>query len=508
MLSGNSALLLPLLAVVCLSGPPANALSAAGVFGNHAVLQQGVRVPVWGTARGGAEVKISFAGQTQTVTANNEGTWIAWLRAMKASREGRPLKIRSADLTIQFENVVVGEVWLASGQSNMQWTLKACASRLAEVKTVMEEPTDLGIRMLRVDAPDSPQVRSLDPNKIRWQIDSPASRPSQSAVAFYFARKLARELSVPIGIIESSWGGKPIEGFIPLSAFARNAALRPVASLAAANKLEELQSIKGGVIIRNTAGMPGRIFNGRLAPVAPYAVAGSIWYQGESNAGKGEDPRNYRHKMDALVAGWRHAFQQPGMPFYSVQLPAYRDEAFGWTRLREEQRLSLAIQNSGMAVTIDLRDPDIHPANKVDVGERLALWPLARQYGKDLVPSGPLFKEARITGSTVRVSFHHLGGGLMIARKEGLSPPLETPATDLSEFELAGMDAVWHAARAEIESEEVVVTSPSVPRPVAVRYACSGAPRNPNLYNRAGLPASPFCSRLDFLPWAPPRSGK
>ncbi len=505
---GKSSYGLLLLALFCLPSVPASALSVAGVFGNHAVLQQGVRVPVWGTAKEGSRVQVSFASQQLTTTADAEGQWMTWLGSMGASSKGRKLTIQSVNQRLEFENVVVGEVWLASGQSNMQWPLKSCASRLKEVKIAMEDKTNLGIRMLRVGAPDSPQFRPLDRNRLRWQIDSPASRPSQSAVAFFFARNLARELKVPIGIIESSWGGKPIEGFIPLKAFSRHAALQPIVALAASDRLEELKRIKGGVIIRNTAGMPGRIFNSRLAPVAPFAVAGAIWYQGESNAGTGEDPRNYRIKMEALITGWRQAFMQPGMPFYSVQLPAYREDAFGWPRLREEQRLSLTIPYSGMAVTIDLQDTDIHPANKIDVGERLARWPLARQYGQELIPSGPLYKEARITGSTVRVSFHHLGGGLMIARKDGLGPPRETPATDLAEFELAGSDGVWHAAAAEIESEEVVVTSPAVSSPVAVRYACGGAPNHPNLYNRAGLPASPFCSNLEFLPWAPPAAAK
>ena len=482
------------------------ALNVAAVYGDHAVLQRGVEVPIWGTAPAGTMVTIEFAGQRRTAKADNQGEWTASLSAMKASEMGRPLTIRSAQNSLTFKNVLVGEVWLASGQSNMQFPMKSCARRLQAVQAAMEkEYSRQHIRLLRIGPPDSPHFRKLAREEASWKVDSPASRADYSAVAFFFARKLARDLEVPVGVIESSWGGKPIEGFIPEEEFSYHAALKPIADLARKNKLDDLRQLEGGVIIRNTAGMPGRIFNSRIAPVAPYPVAGAIWYQGESNAGKDEDPRNYRIKMEALVRGWRKAFRSPRMPFYFVQLPAYRDEAFGWVRLREEQRLSLSVPHTGMAVTIDLRDPDIHPANKIDVGERLALWPLARQYGKkDTVCAGPLFKSARIEGATIRVNFDHLGGGLMVARKEGLNPAKEIPATSLQHFEIAGADGVWHSASAEIESDEVVIRSASVTLPVAVRYACRGAPANPNLYNRAGLPASPFCSHLPFLPWGLP----
>lgn len=476
-----------------------------GVFSDHAVLQQGVPVPVWGKAAPGAEVTVRFAGQAKVAKTSKAGAWMLHLDALQATSLGSLLEVSEGEKTIGFEDVVVGEVWLASGQSNMQFSLGACARRLEEVKKVMNDPTSLGVRMLRVGCRDAERPQAdLDRKSHHWKIDSPSVRSGQSAAAFFFARRLHEELKVPIGIIESSWGGKPIEGFIPRPEFERFPSLKPILRLADENKLEELKALEGGVWVRNTAGLPGRIFNSRLAPVAPYAVRGAIWYQAESNAGTAEDPRNYRHKMRALIEGWRRAWKQPAMPFYFVQLPGFRDEMHGWTRVREEQRLSLEIPHTGMAVAIDLRDTDIHPANKIDVGERLARWPLALHYGKKVVPSGPLFKSAEIKGSIVRVRFTHLGGGLMIARKEGLTPPKETPAIELQHFELADQSGHWHPAQAEIASGEVVVHSEAVPKPTAVRYACSGAPRNANLYNRAGLPAAPFCSRLDLLPWVSP----
>ena len=483
--------------------PGKAALTVAAVFGDNAVLQREAELPVWGSAPAGTEVHIEFAGQFRIATADTDGKWIARLEAMPASSEGRPLHIRSSQGRITFKNIVVGEVWLASGQSNMQFPMSACARRMKTIAATLQEQPDPNIRFLRISCPDSPSLREIKRHEIAWNVDSQSTRPGYSAAAFFFARKVANHLGVPVGVIESSWGGKPIEGFIPSEEFETSEALRPIAELVRNNKLEEVGTLEGGVIIRNTAGMPGRIFNSRVAPVAPYAVAGAIWYQGESNAGKGEDPRNYRFKMQALVTGWRKAFRNPKLPFYFVQLPSYRDDALGWIRLREEQRLSLSLPQTGMAVTIDLYDTDIHPANKIDVGERLALWPLSQQYGhSQRACGGPLFKSAKVEGETMRIQFDFLGGGLMVATKEGAGPVTETPATDLQHFEIAGADAVWHPATAEIESEEVVVQSPSVSQPVAVRYACHGAPRNPNLYNRAGLPASPFCSDLAFLPWA------
>jgi len=184
-----------------------------------------------------------------------------------------------------------------------------------------------------------------------------------------------------------------------------------------------------------------------------------------------------------------------------VQLPAYRDSAHGWIRLREEQRLSLEVPHTGMAVTIDLRDDDIHPANKVDVGDRLARWALAKCYKQTLPFSGPLFKSATIEGKEIKVAFSHVGSGLMVARKEGLDQPIESESHVLAHFELADDSGKWFAAKARIVGDAVLVYSESVLKPVAVRYACQGAPANANLYNRSGLPASPFCSKLELLPW-------
>lgn len=476
-------------------------LRLADSFTDNAVLQQGVEVPVWGTATAGKNVSVRFAGQTKTVQAQGDGSWSLELSPLRAEAIGATMIVESGNDQLELHNLLVGEVWYASGQSNMQMTLGACARKIAAFRDVVEAaPTD-GIRWLRIDEPDSPNSLPHRQKATPWQLDHPTNREKQSAAAYFFAHEIHDALDVPIGIIEGSWGGKPIEGFIPRSQFTEQEQLRPVLSLAEQDRLEELASLNGGVIIRNTAGMPGRIFNARVATVAPYGIRGFLWYQGESNAGRGEDPRNYRFKMRALVNGWREAWGRPELPFYFVQLPAFKEEALGWVRLREEQRLSLDIEHSGMAVTIDLRDSDIHPANKLDVGKRLANLALAKTYRNSVLPSGPLYRSATVVGDAIRVEFGHADAGLMVARKEGLAAPKPTPQVAPAHFELADEDGGWHPAQATISGSSVVVRSADVIKPRAVRYACSGAPENANLYNLAGLPASPFCSELGLLPW-------
>lgn len=475
-------------------------LQIARIFSDHAVLQQGVQIPIWGQAEPGARVTVAFAGQSKATTAGDDGAWSLELAALQTHSTGNRMTVTSGGSKLEIRDLLVGEVWYASGQSNMQMTLAACAKRLEVVGEVVAASNSRLIRTVRIDNPDTEHELDELPAAVAWQIDTAENRRGQSAAAFFFARELHDALDVPIGIIESSWGGKPIEGFIPRQEFENRGKLKPILDLADAGDFEKLKQIEGGVIIRNTAGRPGRIFHSRIAPIAPYAVKGFIWYQGESNAGTGEDPRNYRHKMEALVAGWRLAWKRPELPFYFVQLPAFDKKASGWIQLREEQRLSLDIPNTGMAVTIDLRDSDIHPSNKIDVGKRLALWALAESYGKPVPFSGPLFRSANVKGNLVTVSFDHAGDGLVIARKEGIDAPVVSNETPLAHFELSDEAGKWHAAEAHIRGSTVEVHCPSIAKPIAVRYAWQAAPENANLYNSAGLPASPFYSNSDLRP--------
>ena len=494
---------LPMLLIAALlpSLLTAEELRIADVFTDNAVLQQGVQLPVWGTTTANTDVTIQFAGQSRTVNAAADGIWEVQLSPMQASNTGETMTVTSGQSVREFHNLLIGEVWYASGQSNMQMTLAACGRKIPALAEMIGAAPTNTIRWLRIDEADSAEPLTQRQKSGAWQLDNPSNRARLSAVAYLFAHTLHEQLEVPVGIIEGSWGGKPIEGFIPISQFEQRDKLRPILSLAEENKLDELAKLKGGAIIRNTAGMPGRIFNARVSPVAPFGIRGFIWYQGESNAGRGEDPRNYRIKMRALINGWRETWEQPELPFYFVQLPAFNDEAKGWIRLREEQRLSLGIPHTGMAVTIDLRDSDIHPSNKIDVAKRLANWALAKTYEKKIPASGPLFRSATVKGDTIRIDFEHADSGLIVAQKQGIAPPEATPDIALAHFELADKAGNWHPAQATIDGSKVVVQSSHVLQPRAVRYACSGNPSNANLYNQAGLPASPFCSELKLLGW-------
>ncbi|MFP6904699.1 MAG: sialate O-acetylesterase [Verrucomicrobiota bacterium] len=477
-------------------------LQLAGIFSDHAVLQRDTALPVWGKAAPGARVSVSFAGQKASTIAESTGSWRVTLDPLAANSEHQSLRVQSGGEGLTVNGIQVGEVWLASGQSNMDMNLQGCARRHSFFKGLVTDPQPGMLRMLKIRTPDTEQP--LEDLRTTWVPDTAETRGSFSAAAYFFAKRLAEELKLPIGIIDTAWGGKPIEGFIPRPSFDRHKTLRTILKLADADQLEALKQLEGGVIIRNTAGMPGRIFNGRMAPIAPYALRGFIWYQGESNAGRGEDPRDYRYKQQAMIHGWRKAWNRAKAPFYYVQLPAYKDESWGWIRLREEQRLALALDaHTGMAVTIDLRDTDIHPSNKLDVGHRLARWPLAQVYGRSIAVSGPLFKEASIEGNAIRVYFSHLAGGLITAAKTGLEPAKETPGAVPGGFEIADEAGAWHPAEAVIEAggETIRVTCAEVNKPVAVRYASEGDPERANLYNAASLPASPFCSALKFLPW-------
>jgi sialate O-acetylesterase len=242
---------------------------------------------------------------------------------------------------------------------------------------------------------------------------------------------------------------------------------------------------------------PTQLHHAMIHPFIPYALRGVLWYQGESN---GFDGRSYGHKLRALIHGWRAAWRQGNFPFYIVQLANYRkiepkadSPEKDWTKVREAQLQALSLTNTGLAVTIDIGDSgDVHPKNKQDVGKRLALWALAGPYGKDLEPSGPIYKNSRVEGNKIRISFDHAKDGLLVGTKVGLDPVKPDPAANVKWIAVAGEDRVFKSAHAVIEGGELVVSSPEVPAPVAVRYAFIQDPEGANLYNKEGLPASPF----------------
>ncbi|QEG38391.1 hypothetical protein UC8_03480 [Roseimaritima ulvae] len=486
------------LLVAWLGGQAAAAeLRLAGIFGDSVVLQRDQPLTIWGWASGDQAVSVQFAGQTVNATSDAEGGWQAVLSPLPANQQGQTLTVRSGDETVVLENVVVGDVWHASGQSNMAMTVAAVARRLEAAKQHVATADLPNIRFRRVQGDAARQPLKDVPQGSGWTVCSSQTVAGFSAAAFYFARELHSQVNVPIGIIDTSRGGTPIEPFIPAEAFQSHPTLKREWTLGQHDDLQGIWDLPGGVRARDANWLPARLFHSRLAPLAKFSVRGTIWYQGESNCGVGEDPRDYQHKMRALITGWRSAFGNEAMPFYFVQLPG-SGAGPAWPYLREQQRLSLGLPHTGMVVTIDLLDKDIHPPNKVDVGRRLARWALADSYGRDIVASGPVFERAEFSGATATVHFSRCDEGLMLAGKQGLAEPKPTPDAELSHFEVADADGNWHAAKANIDGQTVNVTCGAVDRIVAVRYGYAINPQHCHLANVQGLPASPFCSDADL----------
>jgi len=444
-------------------------LKLPAMFTDGAVLQQGEAVPVWGWADANADVKVTFAGQTKSAKAGPDGKWSLKLDELKVQKTGGELTVNSGGESLTVKDVLVGEVWFCSGQSNMEWRVRQA------IQPEQVKPDELTtIRHIKV-----PHVRAQKPAddfQGEWTVCNSDTVGNFTAVGFYFAYHLQKELDRPIGLIGCNWGGTRIEPWTPPEGF---------------EKVEELDA----KTLKDTSTM----FNGMVKAVQPYAISGAIWYQGESNGNEGE---SYYHKMRALIAGWRATWNQGDFPFYFVQLANFRNPnpdpagGGGYAKLRDAQLQTMKkIPNTGMAVIIDIGEAkDIHPKNKFDVGRRLALWALANDYGKkDLVYSGPIFKSQKVQGDEIHLSFDHVGSGLMAARKEGpRSIEAPKPVDKLEGFAIAGADQKWVWADAKIAGDKVVVSSPEVKNPVAVRYAFAMNPDKANLYNKEGLPASPF----------------
>lgn len=495
----------------------------SNLFSDNMVLQRDIPVPVWGTADAGEKVAVKIGGTEAAAVADANGKWLVKLTPMKVNSTPQEMIVRGKN-TLTMKNILVGDVWMCSGQSNMEWPLSASSP-----KEDLESVNYPNLRRIKLDR----RTSATPVNEVtrKWEICTPRNAGGFTAVGFYFARKIQKETGVPVGLIDNNWGGTRIEAWTAPCGFASEPALSSVSDRIKksdqayreqlAKSLEPLE--KWIAEVRKSAAdphagipadppiptnpnsnqdFPSTIYNGQICPIIPFAIKGAIWYQGEAN---GRDSvEEYQAKMRALIGGWRKEWKQGDFPFYFVQLPSYQptdspmgDEGWLWSRIRMAQLKSLEIPNTGMAVAIDLADADnpgsIHPKNKLDVGERLALWALARDYGKkDLVYSGPLYKSMKIETGKIRIEFESTGSGLIVGKKAGLNPVVEEKGEKLKRFAIAGEDKKWVWANAVIDGNTVVVSSPDVPQPVAVRYAYSMNPTGCNLYNKEGLPASPF----------------
>lgn len=480
------------------------------VFGDHMVLQRDMNVPVWGWAAPGETVTVEFFGQSVSAKADTDGKWRLRLGPLQASAEGREFKV-SASNRIVLKDVVVGEVWLCGGQSNMESELNWCCP---------EDGRTADIPLFRIVKADHTLAsKPMEDVKTRpWMRCEPERALAICGTGFYFARKLTQELKIPVGLLDTSWGGANITFWIPGDSYRTLPALREQfdKETAVAHQLTRdhirqmeqwLQEARESLATKDLICprppfMPerrefGHMYNGMVHPFAPYAIRGILWYQGEYNA---QDGDYYVDEMRGLIDGWRKAWGQGPIPCYFVQLPNLDKPTDnpaggdGWAMMRAVQKKAMdAIPNTGMIVTIDIGEADdIHPRNKFDVGERLARWALARDYGRKIAFSSPFYKAMKIEGNRIRVFFEPDGCGLMIGRKDGRNPAVEDQEGKLKRFAIAGEDKQWHWADAVIDGTTVLVSNPAVPKPVAVRYAYSMNPEGCNLYNREGLPASPF----------------
>jgi sialate O-acetylesterase len=478
------------------------------ILASHMVLQRGEPVHIWGWARPSEKVQVIFRDETQSATADPVGRWEVYLSPKAA---GGPY-----DLTVQGDNkivlddVLVGDLWIASGQSNMEMPLQGFnpGTQIKDAAKEISQADHPDIRIVRLAKQTS--VYPVDDAKLAagWSRCTPETAKTFSAVAYFFARDLEASQKVPIGIVDTSWAATPVEAWTSMPAFGANANLMPVlahfgelmktraadlraidlekandASLKAAGK----PLPKGSLHLNFEISAPSGIFNAMIAPLTPLRIKGVIWYQGESNSQTVAQAGLYEQGLTTLIADWRSDWKQGNFPFLFTQLSAWgAGSPNPWCITREAQRRTLAITNTAMAVTIDIGEPQqIHPPNKQAVGARLDLAAEALAYGDRIEFSGPLFREAFPQGAAMTVLFDHAGN-------------LKAAKTPLEGFEVAGADRKYYPASAKIEGDAVEVRSDKVASPVYVRYAWAGFPKA-DLYNGDDLPASPFTSDPNYF---------
>lgn len=474
-------------------------VTLSSVISDNMVLQQQMPVRIFGKADAGEKVTVSMQGQTQSTTAGPEGKWAVMLKPLKA---GGPYTLKvSGKNEIDLKNVLVGEVWVCSGQSNMEFALRGAF----EADKAIANSANPNIRIFLVNKARSDTPR--DDVKAAWKECGPDTVGPTSAVAYYFARDLQKERNVPIGLIETYWGGTPAESWTREEILNSNSTLKPIVDdypAARARFDKALADYPAAVERAKAAGRPApnrpnlwrysELYNAMIAPLTPYTARGFLWYQGESNAGKADQ---YRTLMPAMITNWRQDWGNKEMPFLLVQLAPYMaltteptDPA--WAHLREAQLYTTQIlPKVGMAVITDVGTAgDIHPKHKEPVGQRLALLARSIAYGEKIVANGPVYKSMSVRDGKAVLHFTSVGMGLKASAldEEGVT----VPEGKLVGFTIAGKDGKFYNADSVIEGKDtVVVSSNSVPEPVAVRYGWANYPVV-NLWNSENLPASPF----------------
>ena len=511
------------LAAVLASVLPASAeIRLPNVISDHAVLQRGVPIHIWGWATPGAAVTATLHNQTLPATADRLGEWSVWFQPESA---GGPYTLTAkgdgSEGSKTLSDLLIGDVWLASGQSNMEFPLKGFppSNPLKNGPAEIHAANNPEIRLLLVnqissdfplhDLPDkqltskelsNKALRNQDPRAV-WTTCTPETAAKFSAVAYLFGKNIAADEHVPIGLIDASWGGTIVDAWISLeglssnpnllAAFANRAVYQSTLAQTDAIQAAERRETEAAKAAAQPlpkfkwhpygpSWMPAGLYNGMIAPLTPYALKGFLWYQGESDANPERAP-HYTALFEALIEDWRSHFAQGELPFLFVQISSFDGNGPSWPRVQDAQRRSLALRNTAMAVTNDIGDPNsVHPADKQTVGARLALAAEGMVYGKPIAYQSPLFRQAVPTPGGMQVWFDHAEG-------------LNSKSAKIEGFELAGPDHEFVPAEATVQGETVLVKSTAIPNPTYVRFAwTSVAP--PPLYNSAGLPASNFTS--------------
>ncbi len=450
-------------ALILIAAAQASSVTLPPLFSDHMVLQRDRPVRVWGWGTPGDQVDVSIDNWAGKAEVGSEGNWVVWVPAHKA---GGPFVLNVEGR--EFKDVLFGDVWVCSGQSNMQWSVAQSANPDQEIAAANHPQVRL--YTVPMTSTESPLATNGGP----WSVCSPQTVRNFSAVGYYFGRELVSKTGVPVGLINTSWGGTPVESWT-----SRGALRRIPESKAWLD--DHLAKVKAGTAGNNRGWFPGALYNAMVAPLTPFSIRGAIWYQGESNADK---PELYSRTFPNMIRDWRSAWKQGDFPFYFVQLASFGTNA-DWPRLREAQTKTLSLPNTGMALAIDIgTSNDIHPKNKQDVGRRLALWALRDVHGQKVEVSGPQYNVTMIRRSLISVQFSNATG--MRSRDGG----------PIIGFQIAGADKKFVDATATVNGTMIALTAPGIDEPRFVRYAWASDPKN-NLVNAAGLPAVPFRTDMD-----------
>jgi sialate O-acetylesterase len=509
------------------------------LFSKGAILQRNQTVPVWGWATAGSTINLTFADQLAETKSGPDGKWMIKLQPMPASSESRSISISDGKNTLSIDDVLVGEVWLCSGQSNMDFGLGGVCRKPRNPKYqpisdfMNEEIKDINDTLFR----QMTVRRKLSPLSEKENITGawyPATQrfvKGFTAVGFNFGRELRKELKIPVGLIKCAWGGTRVEAWLPTAQYQKDTELKQYYDAEIAKLHEVLSSWdKEKVAAENKAKiaahkiatekakaegkkgphyprlqknpdenntLPSTLYNAMIAPLVPYAMKGAIWYQGEANAGFATD--QYEKRFTKMIQGWRQAWELP-LDFYWCQLAQFKKplqepaEASTWVQIQYQQSQCTKLPNSGMAVLNDIGDSaDIHPINKIDAGKRLAFWALNKSYKKeDVIHSGPTYKSHEVKANKVIITFDNTGSGLMTASKQ-LHKAVQENSSPLKSFQICGANGDWQWAEAKIISpNQVEVSHSEISQPVEVRYAWASNPEGANLYNKEGLPTGLF----------------